>query len=138
MKSNLFKVLLASVVITAVLLVPLAIVLYWLAASSMFSADDATGTTAQFYIRSAAVILLVMALMIVVGAWAYQKGRPWGRVLLMAGCALMVLSSLIAVVQLLLLNAFGTLHGMLALLWLVFIIPYVYTVVTIWRQHKAI
>lgn len=125
-KPFLFKPLFYSVTLAGALMIPAAILLWWLAGQADYFGGESSGASfaPDAYLRRAAVTVFTVGLLIVSGAAAFAKKAKPGRFLLIAGCTAAPALSLFPVF-----DTFSAVSGSAAAVigagWVIFAAPFI-------------
>jgi Na+-driven multidrug efflux pump len=135
----LIRALVASVVFTALLMLPFAILLW------IFADYIATLGTTQLpeqaafsnYLKTASGLLLICFFALLFGAYARSKKWTYGTLILQASCVLVVVMSAFPLISLLNTEFEYSLKLIAALGWAIFILPYAVLTYLLKAQQKT-
>lgn len=124
--STLLRTLHYAIGFTAFLMVPVGLVLLWLARqSTRVAGSEWDGANLPgAYLETASYLVMSLGLLLIAGVLAFAKKRRYGRWLLMAGCVAAICLSAIPVFQLIANMGSGWLMTAVLAAWVIFILPY--------------
>lgn len=138
-KPYLFKPLFYSVTLAGALMIPAALLVWWIAGrADYFGAEDADRLLRpDIYLKRAAATVFIIGTVIVSGAAAFAKRRKAGRYLLIAGCTAAPALSVFP-----LLDVFGAVSAMYAAVitagWAIFAAPFIVLAVLISTERREV
>lgn len=135
-RKTLFQAIFFSVVLTAVVMLPLSAFFYWFSGyfDSIISGENDASIQAAAYLEQAALVLFASASLILLGAFLRLKKIVWGKWIMITGSLLLTIACLIPVYQITQSTSEQSISSMAVALWFLFSTPHVLLIVFLPRQ----